>query len=129
MGYISRTWGRVWLVVALLGSTAPLESRMCVSRFTASQVLKLVSQDLGCFFFLAEKGRSREEVWPPALSGAPRALTVRSGLCPRMLIRVRFEKSVLLLKSRSEPSGLFPNPRLEVIHLECLYWDVYAHFK
>ena len=81
------------------------------------------------FFFLAEKGRSREEVWPPALSGAPRALTVRSGLCPRMLIRVRFEKSVLLLKSRSEPSGLFPNPRLEVIHLECLYWDVYAHFK
>lgn len=63
----------------------------------------------------------------------PTLAQVAPGLYSGMLIKISFGKKkkvfCCLEKKSLKSSGLFQNPQLEVIHLECLDLEAYAHFK
>lgn len=105
---------------------------LSASNFTVSEVFKLVSKNQR-FFFQERRGDPVSGTLASHLLFQPTQLpTLCSGLCPGRLIKIFFEKRVLLLKKKKKnlkPSGLFQNPELEVIHLECLELEAYTRFQ
>lgn len=83
-------------------------SRMgCVCQISLHQRFQAVFWSPQVFFFRREGETQRVGLWPPTFCFSPCSLRHFSGLCTGRLIKICFEKRVLLLKKRKKSETLW----------------------